>query len=141
MLIKRAVVFVRPYEKRNSLSTGEPENSGFNMIQLRVRLSVTKPIHISPMPAQSCGSLLEKVLQASPPLLEEPRPELGDQALGWQLGHSRLEIRKCSHEPTPQVVKLGVSFPYVHITALSPPDKSAGIPSFVSRRGKVWGKR
>lgn len=118
-LVARVVIYagnIDIYEKRNSLSTGEPENSGFNRIQLRSGISLSIP---NSLRSGRDLYVLEEILQASPPLLQEPRPVIRNQTLGWQLRDRRLEIGKSANQPPPEVVKLGVPLPYIHVAPLS----------------------
>lgn len=62
------------YEKRNSLRTGEPENSGFSSMQLGGGLTVRNKAFKLKRAANKDS--LQKVLQPGPPLLQEARPEL-----------------------------------------------------------------
>ena len=63
------------YEKRNSLRTGEPENSGFRSMQLGGGLTVRWKKTFNLKRAAN-KDLLQEVLQPGPPLLQEARPEL-----------------------------------------------------------------
>lgn len=60
---------------KNSLRTGDPENSGFSSMQLR-KISYAAR-------GEGLYHLLEEVLQPHSPGLEKPGAELGYYALGW----------------------------------------------------------
>lgn len=85
---------------KNSLSTGDPENSGFNNIQLQV--SALRQWWMG-----QSAHILEEVLQPHSPALEELGAELGDDTLRGQRGHGGLRVGEGLQQPITKLVELG----------------------------------